>query len=121
MASRPLRLLLVDDHLDSAEVLASLLEMRGYQVKTAGTVGAALALALAEHFDLLVSDVGLPDATGHDLMRSLHGKGIKGIAISGWGRTEDIEASREAGFSVHLTKPVALKSLETAIAQALAS
>lgn len=111
-----LRLLVVEDHEDTAELLASLLEMRGHRVRTATCVRDALKLAIEERFDLVVSDVGLPDATGYDLMRELRATTtIKGIAMSGWGRPEDIERSREAGFSEHLTKPVVLQRLEQAI------
>jgi len=111
-----LRLLVVEDHRDTAELLCSLLEMRGHKVTIAGNVQDALRLAGEGHFDLVVSDVGLPDASGYELMRELLTRmPIRGIAMSGWGRPEDIEKSREAGFSEHLTKPVALKKLEQAI------
>lgn len=111
-----LRLLIVEDHRDTAELLSSLLELRGHEVTIASSVQDALRLANESSFDLVVSDVGLPDATGYDLMRQLKAQmPILGIAISGWGRPEDIEKSRQAGFSEHLTKPVGLKNLEQAI------
>jgi CheY-like chemotaxis protein len=111
-----LRLLVVEDHPDTAELLSGLLEMRGHRVEIAGSVEEALRLAGEVQFDLVVSDVGLPDATGYDLMRQLLARmPIRGIAVSGWGRDEDIAKSREAGFSEHLTKPVALAKLEQAI------
>lgn len=114
--ARSLRLLVVEDEPDTAELLASLLELRGHQVMVATTVETALALAGASTFDLVVSDVGLPDATGYQLMQTLLERmPIKGIAMSGWGRPEDIEKSRAAGFIEHLTKPVALRKLEQAI------
>jgi CheY-like chemotaxis protein len=117
-----LRLLVVEDEPDTAELLAGLLELRGHIVVIATTVEAALALANESRFDLVVSDVGLPDATGYDLMRTLLARmPIKGIAMSGWGRPEDIEKSRAAGFAEHLTKPVALKKLEQAIDRVFAS
>jgi CheY-like chemotaxis protein len=113
-----LRLLVVEDHEDTAEILATLLQMRGHAVKVARCVRDALALARSESFDLLVSDVGLPDATGYDLMRAIHEQTpIKGISVSGWGRAEDIERSRQAGFSEHLIKPIGLSKLEQAIAR----
>ena len=118
----PVRLLIVEDHPDTAELLASLLEMRGHVVKTAGSVREALALASAEPFDLVLSDVGLPDESGYDLMRKLHAMmPIKGIAMSGWGRDQDIAMSRDAGFIEHLTKPVAMKKLELALERAQAA
>ena len=115
--TRGLRLLIVEDHRDTAELLSGLLELRGHQVQIAGNVEDALRLTADGQFDLVVSDVGLPDATGYELMRELLIRlpVIRGIAMSGWGRPEDIAKSREAGFSEHLTKPVALKRLEQAI------
>lgn len=116
------RLLIVEDHPDTAELLASLLELRGYEVKTAGSVAEALELATAERFDLVLSDVGLPDESGYTLMRKLRAMmPIKGIAMSGWGRDQDIALSIDAGFLEHLTKPVAMKKLELALARAQAT
>lgn len=113
-----LRLLLVEDHDDVAELLASLLAMRGHAVKIARSARDALRAISAETFDVMVSDVGLPDASGYELMRQVRARGAtKGIAMSGWGRPEDIARSREAGFAEHLTKPVLLKKLEQAIAR----
>ncbi len=111
-----LRILLVEDHADTAIMLRRLLELGGHTVKTAGTVASALETAGEHPFDLLVSDLGLPDATGHTLMRTIHERfGIPGIAMSGYGMDEDIRKSRDAGFSVHLVKPVDVSALEQAI------
>ncbi len=116
MTLAPMRLLLVEDHADTAELLASLLESRGHEVVIAATVREALALATREPFDLVFSDLGLPDASGYDLMRALRTRTpLKGIAMSGWGADEDVSKSRDAGFAEHLTKPVRLHSLEQAI------
>ncbi len=113
-----LRLLVVEDHLDTAELLADLLARRGHRVVIAGCASDALRLASEETFDVVVSDVGLPDATGYDLMKELRARcPIKGIAMSGYGRAEDLEKSREAGFEEHLTKPIMLQKLEQAIAR----
>jgi hypothetical protein len=110
------RVLLVEDHADTARALSRLLKNSGYPVRTAGTVADALRLADAETFDLVVSDIGLPDATGYDLMRALRDRhGIKGIALSGYGMDEDMRRSREAGFVDHLTKPINLPQLEAVI------
>jgi PAS domain S-box-containing protein len=106
----PLRLLLVEDHQDTAATLLRLLARRGYEVRSAGSVSSALELAKTYEFDVLVSDIGLPDGTGVDLLRRLReipGKDkLCGIALSGFGMDEDIARSREAGFTQHLTKPV---------------
>ena len=113
-----LRLLLVEDHLDSAELLADLLARRGHTVVIAGCAREALERATTEPFDLVVSDVGLPDGSGYDLMKALRAaRPIRGIAMSGYGRAEDLAASREAGFEEHLTKPILLAKLEQAIAR----
>ena len=110
------RVLLVEDHADTARALSRLLKNSGYTVQTANTVADALRLANAEKFDLVVSDIGLPDATGYDLMRALRDRhGIKGIALSGYGMDEDMRRSREAGFIDHLTKPINLPQLEAVI------
>ena len=117
-AVSPLRLLLVEDHVDTAEAMADLLRALGHEVTVAGSVGTALgaAEAVEGRFDLVVSDLGLPDGSGLDLMRELSGRyGLKGIALSGYGMEEDVLRSRDAGFLKHLTKPVDLQALKAAI------
>jgi two-component system, chemotaxis family, CheB/CheR fusion protein len=120
----PLRILLVEDHVDTADAMADLLQARGHQVTVAMDMKTALSAAEAVGeggFDLLVSDLGLPDGSGLDLMREL-GKRyhLRGIALSGYGMDEDIRRSLDAGFLRHLTKPVSPKTLEAAIRQAVA-
>jgi CheY-like chemotaxis protein len=118
MVARSLRLLLVEDHVDSAELLAELLESRGHSVAIATSASAALALASQNEFDVLVSDVGLPDASGYELMQQLRDRyALKGIAVTGSGRADDVERGRAAGFSVHLTKPVTVRRLAAALEQ----
>ncbi|HSK79943.1 MAG TPA: ATP-binding protein [Thermoanaerobaculia bacterium] len=121
-AVRPLRLLFVEDHPDTAETVAELLRMMGHDVSVAGTVAEALDVARGRAvdggFDLVVSDLGLPDGSGQDLMRELvRLYGVPGIAVSGYGMEEDVRKSREAGFSLHLTKPVTPQMLRDAIQQ----
>jgi CheY-like chemotaxis protein len=112
----PLRILLVEDHADTAYVLGRLLRLSGHDVTTAGTVAEAVSLADRETFDVLISDIGLPDATGYDLMRQLKSRTkIKGIAMSGYGMDEDVRKSREAGFSEHVVKPADAAQLERVI------
>ena len=121
--ARSLRILLVEDHADTAEAMADLLRLSGHRVVIAGSVGEALAAAEAAGnggggFDLVVSDLGLPDGSGQDLMRQLARRhGLKGIALSGYGMEDDVQRSLEAGFSHHLTKPVDRQALETTIRQ----
>ena len=115
-AERPLRILLVEDHPDTAAAMGEVLGLMGHQVTTAGSVAAALEAAARGEHDLLVSDLGLPDGSGQDLMRELARRYcLKGIALSGYGMEEDVRKSREAGFSSHLTKPVTPQMLRDAI------
>jgi two-component system CheB/CheR fusion protein len=120
-ADRSLRILLVEDHEDTAEAMADLLRMIGHEVAVARSVTTALDLAATfpgDGIDLVLSDLGLPDGSGHDLMRELvRLYGWKGIALSGYGMEEDIRRSQEAGFARHLTKPVNLEALRAAIGQ----
>lgn len=113
--SGPLRILLVEDHEDTARVLERLLRSRGHDVSTAGTVQDALRRCEDAQFDLLISDIGLPDGTGLDVMRRLRPRGLRGIALSGLGMDDDIRRSRDAGFELHLTKPVNFQTLESVI------
>jgi CheY-like chemotaxis protein len=72
--------------------------------------------ARTQDFDLLISDIGLPDRSGYDLMRELrNSKGLLGIALSGFGMEHDVSKARAAGFSEHLTKPINFERLEEAI------
>lgn len=113
---RALRLLIVEDHQDSAELMAELLESHGHSVAIATTASAALELANGREFDLVVSDVGLPDASGYELMKELRERhAMKGIAITGSSGEDAEQLGRAAGFSMHLTKPVSIRRLEQAI------
>jgi PAS domain S-box-containing protein len=117
-ANGPLRILLVEDNLDTLRVMARLLTRIGHQVSTADGVASALGAAQSGEFDLLISDLGLPDGSGLDLIRKLReGRpgGIRGIALSGFGMDDDLRRSREAGFVEHLVKPVDFNRLESAI------
>ena len=117
------RVLLVDDHADTLRSMDRLLRLRGYQVCTACSVATALQATAVQTFDLLISDVGLPDGSGMDLMRELHlryGKKLPGIALSGYGMEEDVSRSRDAGFDEHLTKPIDMLGLEAVIGRLLA-
>jgi PAS domain S-box-containing protein len=120
-AVQPASILLVEDHADTARVLRRILEHAGFEVAHAGTVADAQELAGRLPFDLVISDVGLPDGTGVDLMRFLrtHHR-LSGIALSGFGTDEDVAASSAAGFAEHLTKPVDWPQLRDAINRVLA-
>ena len=116
-SGRRLRILLVEDHIDTARQLQRLLERMGHQVTQAGGVQAALECAHQQRdFDLLISDLGLPDGSGHDLMRELLKQStIPGIALSGFGMESDIRESLAAGFRRHLTKPVDWTELKATV------
>jgi two-component system CheB/CheR fusion protein len=115
-ASRRLRLLVVEDHHDTARTLRTLLKRSGYSVDTAGSIAAALDLAVRETFDLLISDLGLPDGSGYELMTALQRiQPVPGIAMSGYGMEEDVRRSRDAGFHEHLVKPIDMPRLQAAI------
>jgi CheY-like chemotaxis protein len=115
---RSLRLLLVEDHEDSAEMLAELLQSRGHSVAIATSAAGARTLASEREFDVIVSDVGLPDATGYELMAELRTRyALKGIAVTGASRASDVERGLASGFSLHLTKPVSLRTLTDALEQ----
>jgi signal transduction histidine kinase/CheY-like chemotaxis protein len=114
--SRPLRILLVDDHQDTCVALERLLVRRGHLVAAAHNVRSAMEAAACNAFDLLISDIALPDGTGTELMTYLRAiSRIPGIAISGFGMNGDVEKSLEAGFAEHLVKPVKMENLEAAI------
>lgn len=113
---RRLRILLVEDHIDTANTMAQLLRTSGHHVVIANSVATAIDFAAIEPYDLVLSDLGLPDGSGLDLMRELSRRhGLKGIAISGYGMQADIEKSREAGFLEHIVKPVNIQKLEELI------
>ena len=121
-AVRPLRILLVEDHGVTAKMMQMVLTTEGHSVETAGDVARAMELADRQAFDLLVSDLGLPDATGHELMRALRLRGHKfpAIALSGYGQEEDIQRSYQAGFATHLTKPASREAVLSAVASVTA-
>jgi signal transduction histidine kinase/CheY-like chemotaxis protein len=108
--------LVVDDHHDTCTGMKMMLERRGYRITLAHSAEQALEKARTENFDLLISDIGLPDRSGYELMRDLQtSKGLPGIALSGFGMENDVNKARAAGFSEHLTKPINFERLEEAI------
>lgn len=112
-----LDLLLVEDHAPTLLVLERLLKRAGHLVATASSVASALTLADQHQFDLVISDLGLPDGTGNELMEKLRDRhGLRGIALTGYGMEEDMERSRQAGFMIHLIKPIEFNQLRRALA-----
>jgi CheY-like chemotaxis protein len=112
------RILVVDDHRDTLRSMKLLLTRLGYQVLAAENMTDALRIAEEEHFDILLSDIGLPDGSGHELLKRISKmRNVPALALSGFGMDEDLQRSRDAGFSDHLTKPVSLDRLQCAIAE----
>ena len=111
-----MRILLVEDHEDTNRSLTNLLRRRGYQVQSALTFQSALDLSAKVQFDVLISDLALPDGSGIDLVQKLQSaRPIIGIALTGFGMEDDIRKGREAGFHYHLVKPIDLNRLDLLI------
>ncbi|HEV2454467.1 MAG TPA: ATP-binding protein, partial [Verrucomicrobiae bacterium] len=119
-SAQRLHILLVEDHEPTRSILTQLLLQRHYTVTSAASF--VQACSLMENnidFELLISDIGLPDGSGFDLMGEFQRKfGAKGIALTGYGAEQDVAQSRASGFTVHLTKPISVESLESALAGA---
>jgi CheY-like chemotaxis protein len=117
---QPRRVLLVDDNLDSLELLADYLRECGHQVATASHPTAALAQAQAFSPEVAVLDIGLPGMDGYELagrLRDQLGPGCRLIALTGYGQERDRDLSARAGFERHLLKPVDVEALATMIAR----
>jgi CheY-like chemotaxis protein len=113
--------LLVDDHVDTGMVIRMLLERQGFTVYVAHTASEAMETARQKEFDLVISDIGLPDESGIDLLPKLLAiRNVPAIALSGFGTDEDRERSRQAGFREHILKPFNLPMLRQTIDRLLA-
>lgn len=112
-----LRILLVEDNSDTADIIGLALGSTGHVVTKAGDASTAVEMVKNQRFDLLISDIGLPDRSGLELIREIREAGVhvRAIALSGYGREEDVHKSLEAGFAEHITKPVNVDALESAI------
>ena len=111
----PLRVLVVDDNVDAAAVLAALLRLLGHEVTLAHDGPAALAAAAAAPPDLVLLDIGLPGMDGYAIAARLRAAGHTRaalVAVTGYGREDDVRRSRDAGFDHHLVKPVSLAELQ---------
>ncbi len=113
----PVRILLVEDQEDARRAMCILLGSQGYQVNAAASIQAALALGGRQQFDLLITDVGLPDGSGLELLARVRQNSprLEGVALSGYSRPEDIANAKKAGFFLHLVKPVQFSELRRAI------
>ncbi|WP_427912275.1 ATP-binding protein [Ramlibacter sp. MMS24-I3-19] len=120
VAAAPRQVLVVDDNVDAAETLALILQLDGHAVRTAHSGQQAVAMAEALRPDVVFLDIGLPDISGYEVavrLRALPAlEGTKLVALTGWGAAGDKQQARQAGFDLHLTKPVSPESLAQAIA-----
>ena len=108
--------LLIEDHEDTRRSLENLLRKNFYEVSSADTAEGALELAAGNQFDLVISDVRLPDQSGLELMSKLkYHYNLRGIGLSGYGMEEDIAQAHAAGFIQYLTKPVRFDQLKELI------
>jgi CheY-like chemotaxis protein len=118
-APRSLSILVVEDHPDTRRAMEMFLQLLGHQTKLAADIKEALEMAAAgSRFDLLLSDLRLPDGNGWDLLRQLEEAGWRpkyAIAISGWGSETDLAKSKSVGFQAHLIKPLAPEALKMAL------
>ena len=115
------RALVVDDVADVTEMLAVLLTHAGYEVTTAGSAAAAIAAASQNHFDVIISDIGMPHMSGYDLARELRNlpnyESVPMVALTGYSKYDDRQRSLDAGFNAHLTKPIEPRELLDLIEQ----
>ncbi|MEX3690481.1 response regulator [Paraburkholderia sp. BR14263] len=117
-----MNILLIEDHEDTAEVMSQLMRAGGHEVAVASSVAGALALTASMAFDLVVSDIGLPDGSGIDFIRAFRAQSTApAVALTGFGTDDDVRRSVEAGFTAHLTKPVNFEQLERLIEDAAAA
>lgn len=117
----PKRILLVEDHVDTARSMGWLLSRAGYAVAIVHSAAAALAEAARDGFDVVISDIGLPDSSGYELMRLLQqNHQLAGIALSGYDDAAQIAQGHAAGFVEHIVKPVDFQRLKDALQRVLA-
>ena len=108
----PTRILIVDDDLDSREVLAAVLALRAAEVRSAGSVREALEALTEWNPDVLISDIGMPGEDGYDLIREVRlrsaeeGGKIPAIALTGYAAAQEAERALSAGYQSHLSKPI---------------
>ena len=115
---KSLRILLVEDHGDTRRTLSRLLSHFGHEISVADCTRSALEIVEAKEFDVVLSDIGLPDGSGYDVISQAKRKHpVRGVALTGFGTNEDIRRGKEAGFDFHLTKPVDLHELRSVLSQ----
>ena len=115
------RLLLVEDHIDAAEMLILLLEAHGHSATTVPSGAAALEALEDQTVEIVLSDIGLPDMSGYQLAQRIRAEerwsDLRLVALTGFGQAADRKRAMEAGFDAHLTKPVTVEEIETTLAE----
>jgi len=115
---KSLRILVVEDHGETLQTLAHLLSHFGHEISVADCTQSALQFVHSQNFDVILSDIGLPDGSGYDIISQAKRKQpVKGVALTGFDKDEDIRRGKEAGFDFHLTKPVDFHELRSVLAQ----
>jgi CheY-like chemotaxis protein len=117
-SGKSLRILVVEDHIDTLQALSRLLNYFGYEISTADNARSALDMINSKQFDVVLCDIALPDGNGYDVIVEAKRKGaVKAVAISGFAAGDDIERGKRAGFDFHLAKPVDFHELRSVLSQ----
>jgi len=115
---KSLRILVVEDHVDTLRVVARLLDHFGHKISVANNTQSALQFLQSNVFDVILSDISLPDGSGYEVVSKAKQKqAVKAVALTGFDREEDIRRGKEAGFDFHLSKPVDFHELRTVLNQ----
>jgi CheY-like chemotaxis protein len=118
----PLRIYVIENDVDTRQMLTMLLKLDGHSVDVGTTMGEALNHLATRRYDVLISDIGLPDGSGWELLSRLKAQGTSGppyaIAMSGYGLSADVQRSLDSGFREHLIKPVDIEQLERILGRA---
>jgi CheY-like chemotaxis protein len=116
--AKPLRILVVEDHSDTLQALSRLLTHFGHEISVADGAQSALKIIDSKEFDVVLSDIGLPDGSGYEVIsEAKRRQPVKAVAVTGFGTDEDIRRGKEAGFDFHLVKPVDFHELRTVLGQ----
>jgi len=112
-----MKILIVEDHADTVAIFARFLARDGHAVMASRNAAGARIAAEEERYDVVLCDIGLPDGDGYSLFRELRSRlpGLRGIALTGYAMEEDVRLAQEAGFEMHIRKPVDLDFLRNAI------
>jgi CheY-like chemotaxis protein len=118
LRGRSLRILVVEDHADTLRLLARMLDHFGHEISLADGAQRALEIVESKEFDIVLSDIRLSDGSGYEVIAHAKRKQpVKGVALTGFGKKDDIRRSKKAGFDFHLTKPVDFHELRTVLVQ----